>query len=249
MSKRNEQNNQIKISSSIKARAQLFEAKKPEDKISKKIEEKRTKVLPGCEIVSKDNPDMILYKYPKLDFFDAKLNSKILLFIGNHSEKFIDTFINIYAGIHYEDKFRYIRNVVYSNDVYEIYLIKGLINLYIICFPKKIELVEFMQSIFSIFFYKKLIPQELNCIFITTEKKEELSPNQKIITLFLFFILEKSNNDNRIKVLFSSNDSGDNLNAKNNNITNDLVFSEYFNISQAMFDEKYKPEYIYINNN
>ena len=249
MSKRNEQNNQIKISSSIKARAQLFEAKKPEDKISKKIEEKRTKVLPGCEIVSKDNPDMILYKYPKLDFFDAKLNSKILLFIGNHSEKFIDTFINIYAGIHYEDKFRYIRNVVYSNDVYEIYLIKGLINLYIICFPKKIELVEFMQNIFSIFFYKKLIPQELNCIFITTEKKEELSPNQKIITLFLFFILEKSNNDNRIKVLFSSNDSGDNLNAKNNNITNDLVFSEYFNISQAMFDEKYKPEYIYINNN
>ena len=249
MSKRNEQNNQIKISSSIKARAQLFEAKKPEDKTSKKIEEKRTKVLPGCEIVSKDNPDMILYKYPKLDFFDAKLNSKILLFIGNHSEKFIDTFINIYAGIHYEDKFRYIRNVVYSNDVYEIYLIKGLINLYIICFPKKIELVEFMQNIFSIFFYKKLIPQELNCIFITTEKKEELSPNQKIITLFLFFILEKSNNDNRIKVLFSSNDSGDNLNAKNNNITNDLVFSEYFNISQAMFDEKYKPEYIYINNN
>ena len=249
MSKRNEQNNQIKISSSIKARAQLFEAKKPEDKISKKIEEKRTKVLPGCEIVSKDNPDMILYKYPKLDFFDAKLNSKILLFIGNHSEKFIDTFINIYAGIHYEDKFRYIRNVVYSNDVYEIYLIKGLINLYIICFPKKIELVEFMQNIFSIFFYKKLIPQELNCIFITTEKKEELSPNQKIITLFLFYILEKSNNDNRIKVLFSSNDSGDNLNAKNNNITNDLVFSEYFNISQAMFDEKYKPEYIYINNN
>ena len=165
---------------------------------------------------------MILYKYPKLDFFDAKLNSKILLFIGNHSEKFIDTFINIYAGIHYEDKFRYIRNVVYSNDVYEIYLIKGLINLYIICFPKKIELVEFMQNIFSIFFYKKLIPQELNCIFITTEKKEELSPNQKIITLFLFYILEKSNNDNRIKVLFSSNDSGDNLNdKKNNNITND----------------------------
>ena len=52
------------------------------------------------------------------------INSKILLFIGNHSEKFIDTFINIYAGVHYKDKFRYIRNVVYSNDVYEIYLIK-----------------------------------------------------------------------------------------------------------------------------
>jgi len=108
-----------------------------------------------------------------------------------------------------------------------------------------------MHNIFSIFFYKKLISQEMNCIFITTEKKEELSQNQKIITLFLFHILEKSNNDNRIKILFSSNDSGDNLNAKNNNITNDLVFIQYFNISQATFDEKYKPEYIYIyiNNN
>jgi len=244
----NNKKEEIKIN--IQEKIKQFESKKPEiESTSKDIKEKPEPV-PGSVLISNENPDMELYKYAKIEFFNDEDKCKILLFIGNHSEQFVDSFINIYAGVNYDYKFRYTKNNLVSNDIYEIYCIKRRIKLIIICFPKKMKLGEFTKNIFDIFFFKKLIPQKIDCVFITSEKKEELDKNQKIMILSLFNLLEKGINNNRIKFLFSSNDSfslNDNDNKSNNEI-NDIIFNEYFNISQTEFDKKYNPEYVYINN-
>ena len=196
---------------------------------------------------------MELYKYAKIEFSKDEDYCKILLFIGNHSEQFVNSFINIYAGVNYDFNFRYTKNNLVSNEIYEIYCIKRRFKFIIICFPKKMKLGEFTKNIIDIFFFKKLVPQKIDCVFITSEKKEELDKNQKIMILSLFNLLEKGINNNKIKFLFSSNDStnislNDNDN-KNNNEINDIIFNEYFDISQTEFDDKeYNTEYVYINN-
>ena len=190
---------------------------------------------------------MILYKYPKLKIYKNESNVKILLFIGEHSEQFINSFLNIYSGVRYEDNFRYEINSIIYKDKYEIYSIKGKVKLNIICFPKKMELREFTKNIINIFLVHKNVNPKINCIFITSEKKQELLQSQKIMILSLFNLLEKGNNENRIMFLYSMNDSVNNSlnddNNKNNIITNNIIFNEYIDISY------YNPKYYYININ
>ena len=62
--------------------------------------DEKPKIIEGSEIISNENPDLVIYKYPNLKFSKMAVNnSKILLFIGNESDKFINSFINIYSDI------------------------------------------------------------------------------------------------------------------------------------------------------
>ena len=67
--------------------------------------------------------------------------------------------------------------------------------------------------------------------------------------LSLINLFKKENQENRFLFLYSSEDSSNNslndINDKNNIITNKIIFNEYFDI---LFDTRYNPEYFYINN-
>ena len=80
-----------------------------EPKELKKIkEEPKNKILENSEILSEEECNMIIYKYPNIPFSkNENNNSKIILFLGNAQECFINTFINIYRNISFKDKFRY----------------------------------------------------------------------------------------------------------------------------------------------
>ena len=73
--------------------------KLPVKKPAPKIEEKslippnqKPKIIENSEIISKENQDMIIYKYPKIQIKD----SKIILLIGYNPEEFINSIINVY---------------------------------------------------------------------------------------------------------------------------------------------------------
>ena len=62
--------------------------------------DEKPKIIEGSETISNENPDLAIYKYPNLKFSKMAVNNrKILLFIGNESEKFINSFINMYSNI------------------------------------------------------------------------------------------------------------------------------------------------------
>ena len=65
------------------------------------------KIFPGSTIVE-EKQNMKIYKYPNKTFplIDSN-NAKILLFLGNAQECFINTLINIYRNIEFKDEFRY----------------------------------------------------------------------------------------------------------------------------------------------
>ena len=88
---------------SIEEKKKIFEkkAEKPDEK-KEKIEEK---ILEGSEIFSEEDPDMTIYEYPKYTLRDS--NYKVLVFFGNSQASFINTFINTYRDISFDDKFRY----------------------------------------------------------------------------------------------------------------------------------------------
>jgi hypothetical protein len=81
----------------------MFEKK--EEKTDEKKEKIEEKILEGSEIFSEEDPDMTIYEYPKYTFRDS--NYKVLVFFGNKQINFINTFINTYRDISFDDKFRY----------------------------------------------------------------------------------------------------------------------------------------------
>ena len=67
-----------------------------------------TKIIKGSTIISEENPNLKIYAYPNKGFsLTEKNNSKIIVFLGNAQESFINTFINIYRDISFEEKERY----------------------------------------------------------------------------------------------------------------------------------------------
>ena len=81
----------------------------------------KLKIIPKSETLEKIN-NMIIYKYPNKPFEkNVANNSKILLFLGNAQECFINSFINIYRGIEFKDDFRYKIKLDDKNMKYDIY--------------------------------------------------------------------------------------------------------------------------------
>ena len=228
--------------------------KLPDKKPSPKTEEKssipqnkKPKIIENSEIISKENQDMIIYKYPKIQIKDPK----IILLIGYKPEEFINSFINVYSDINYEDKFRYKIETSNSNDSYKIYNIKARsynYDLKIISTLSSKKNIDFIKNLLNIFYKEKII-DFISCIFITLEEKNHLN-NIGIISFLLLMILFKYENlKDRINIIYSSENSlYKNLNEnqeQNNN--NKIILHEYFNNPAII--KIYNPKYFFINNN
>ena len=218
------------------------------------IKVEKPKIMNNSETISEENPDMIIYKYPKVQF----ANSKIILLIGYNTEKFINSFINIYSDICYEDKFRYKIENTDSNDSYKIYNIKARTakyNLKIITLQSSLQNIDFIKDILNIFYKNKII-NFINCIFITLEEKKQLHKNGIIGFLVLMILFKIENLKDRINIIYSSENSSDNTLTDNedkyyNDIINEknnyIILSEYYNNSAII--KAYNPKYFFLNNN
>ena len=219
----------------------ISEIKKSPIEIKNEVD--KPKLIEGSELISNENPELKIYKYPNINFDkNTKDNCKVLLFIGDNPDQFINSFINIYSGVNYEDNFRY--KIFSDNNSYSIHNIKkgtSKYNLIIISIASSIENGEFMKYIYDIFNIKTM-PKKINSIFITLEEKSQLL-NKCMITFLSFINLSnKEAMENKINILFSKEDSKNIFNEENNN----FVFDNDLNKALTSL---YKPKFFYINNN
>ena len=184
------------------------------------------KILGGSNKIQNDeNPELIIYQYPKLSQFIA--NYKILLFLGNNNEQYINAFINIYRDICYEDNERYVVETDNLNHNYKIYYIKARTfkhHLIIISLPFSYNNGQFINNIFNIFEIEK-IPKKINYIFATLEDNNPLDEKGITTILTIFNLFEKKDIKYNIIFLCSKEETNNIINEKNKSI----VFSEYIN--------------------
>ena len=171
------ENIQLEIKTNLKNKINIFNKPKNEPIMTVKKEEQ--KIIKGSKLISNDNPDMEIYQFPNKKF-ESKLinNSKVLLFIGEHQEIFINSFINICRDINYEDKERYKIDSNDLNNQFNIYYIKarsGKYNIIIISIRGSLEKGEFMNNILTVFDSKAMPLKKIHFIFITLENKNQLS--------------------------------------------------------------------------
>ena len=223
------------------------------------------KILPNSEILSKEDPNMIIYKYPNTDIRFPKNvaeNCKILLFFGENKEMFINSFINIYRDIVPDDNVRYKLVPSNSGKLFQIYDIKARTfkyNTRIICFPNFFEnkkdfvKYETLNELCDLFIKNKMV-KKLHYIFITLDEAKKIDKNE--LTFFYLFInlFSKEKIKDKIMVLYSTNkfngSQNDNLKIINDIFTfekDDLfLFEENYD---SYFGSLFNPEFHYINNN
>ena len=232
--------NSNKINSNIKDKINIFNSKRKEE--PKTIKEEEPKIIKGSKIIS-ENPEMIIYQYPNkkpIWLFD---NDKILLFIGNNQEQFINAIINIYRDISYEDIVRYKvekDNLQYNYKIYYIKPRTARYNLVIISLPFLWKEGEFVKDIMNIFDIEKL-PKRINYICITLEDKNQIDDKGIITILTIFSLFERKTINYDIIFLFSKEETNYIINEKNKSI----LFNEYCDLSLSSI---FNHQYFFINN-
>ena len=232
--------NSNKINSNIKDKINIFNSKRKEE--PKTIKEEEPKIIKGSKIIS-ENPEMIIYQYPNkkpIWLFD---NDKILLFIGNNQEQFINAIINIYRDISYEDIVRYKvekDNLQYNYKIYYIKQRTARYNLVIISLPFLWKEGEFVKDIMNIFDIEKL-PKRINYICITLEDKNQIDDKGIITILTIFSLFERKTINYDIIFLFSKEETNYIINEKNKSI----LFNEYCDLSLSSI---FNHQYFFINN-
>ena len=230
-----------KIKSNINDKISIFNSKGKEE--PKRIKEEEPKILKESKIIS-ENPDMIIYQYPNKKPKWISDNSKILLFIGNNQEQFINSIINIYRDISYEDNIRYKVENDNLEYYYKIYYIKPRTvryNLIIISFPFSWKDGEFVKDIMNIFDIEEL-PKRINNICITLEDKNQLDDKSFTNILTISSLFERKTINYDIIFLFSKEEPNYTINEKNKS----LLFNEYFDIS---LNSIFNYQCFFINNN
>ena len=217
----------------------------------------KPKIIVNSEIENNENPDMVIYKYPKIKINDCKY----ILFIGHNPEQFVNSFINIYRDICYEDKFRYKIETTDSYDTYRIYNIKARTakkNLRIITLQSLLRKENFVKNLLKLFNNKENNIKRLNYIYITLKEKKELGKYGIIVLLVLLNLFKNEDLKNKINILFSKEENcSDNTLVDgnqeknqikiNSEINENIILSEYYNNSSI--NQLYNPKYFFINNN
>ena len=246
------------MSNRIKNLASIFETKKDSNQKGP-IKDRKTLNKEKSKIISKDNSDMIIHEYPKLTPYDCK----ILVFMGNNQDKFINTFINTYSNITYKDKYRYKIEFNDSNDDLRIYNIESLLpdkkNIKIVSFPfyEKIEDI-FNNQVMKKFVQKNL--KKINYFFITLEDKKVFDKYELMFFLFFMNICFDEKLKEKIIILFSSDSSKNNpiIDNNNNESRNEIIKSIFKDTNSHFLSEEifgvdfsslFTPEYFFINNN
>ena len=201
------------------------------------------KIIRNSQPIPNDNPNLKIYKYPD-DYIDKNklTNPKVLVFIGEHQEIFINAFINIYREINYEDEERYTIDSKDLNNKRKTYEIiersKKYDDIKIISIPYSVENGELIRNILESCKFK------IDGIFITLKNKNQL--DDKAIFIFLSFLIIFQNQKNEnianiIKILYANNESNDLIKEKK-----DIAFNENLDIS---LDSLYKAQDFFINGN
>ena len=200
---------------------------KPKEKPKQFIKEVPKILEDSYKISNNENPELITYHYPNKPFPQFIANYKILLFLGNNNEQYINAFINIYRDICYEDNERYVVKTDNSKHNYKIYYIKARTSkhhLIIISLPFSYKNGQFIKDIFNIFEIEN-IPKKINYICVPLEENNHLDEKGITIILSIFNLFEKKDKKYNIIFLFSKEKDDNIINETNKNI----VFSGYIN--------------------
>ena len=211
-------NNDFKNVFSLKDRIKELNEKQANKEIEPISNEPKSKILKGSEIISEEDPKMIIYKYPNIHFSKTENNnSKILLFLGNAQTSFINTFINLYTDISLNDNLRYTIESKDSNENIKnnflIYDIRSKTksrnyNIKIICIPYIIEKNDNFYSSLIDTLSNKLPRNKINLVCVTLDEKNTyLEESEKI---FYKLIIDLFNLRDKVIVLFSSNQPNNN---------------------------------------
>ena len=246
-------NNDFKNVFSLKDRIKELNEKQANKEIEPISNEPKSKILKGSEIISEEDPKMIIYKYPNIHFSKTENNNcKILLFLGNAQISFINTFINLYTDISLNDNLRYTIESKDSNENIKnnflIYDIRSKTksrnyNIKIICIPYIIEKNDNFYSSLIDTLSNKLPRNKINLVCVTLDEKNTyLEESEKI---FYKLIIDLFNLRDKVIFLFSSNQP--NLNEYKSKIIDDLLKIEK---NDYLYEENLSsnPECIYMNN-
>ena len=241
------------ISFSLKDRIKELNKKQEEKETESISDEPKTKILKGSVIISEENPEMIIYKYPNVLFSKTENNNcKIVLFLGNAQRAFINTFINIYTDITFSDKFRYtIESGDSDENIKNSFLIYDIrsktksknYNIKIICIPYLMEKNDdFYNSLIDLL--KNKFPRnKINLVCVTLDEKNIYLEESEIILYKL--IIKLFNLRDKVFFLFSSNQS-------NNTEYKNKVIDDLITIKENDFlyenNLSFNPEFIYMNN-
>ena len=205
----------------------------------------KSKIIPGSEIILEENEKVKIYKYPNIKFSKTDdNNSKILVMLGKEQNLFINTFINIYSNISFNDDIRYSIDLKEKKG-FNIYNIKSRTkpknhDIKMICIPNlDMENNTFSEQLIEIF--KDIPRNKIHLILFTLDENIDLNENEKIFYKLLINFLNC-----RSKLLFLIQSCNDNNNNQNCMIHNFLNFEivDYFYTD----DSNIKPEYFFINN-
>ena len=250
-SKKDNPRPEIKVKpGSLKDRIQMFNSSGQQKKPLNNENEVEEKIIKDSQIISDENSDMIIYKYPNKEFTSKEYSScKILLFIGNNFTNFINSLINVYRDICYEDKFRYKIDDTNSNDLFNTYFIKARTvkyNLKIISIPKSFHNPELINDVINIFKNSKVNPKRINYIVFTLKEDEHLTGKDYNFFLGLLNLFGAENMQNKLMFLSSSNNSNNQNQINEEYVKNNFILHEYFKMS---FLSLLNPEYFSINHN
>lgn len=211
--------------------------------------DKKQEILELSEVISNENADNIIRRYPNRS---KNLNNcKIILFMGENQDAFINTLINICTNIEYKDSYRYqIDSINLKGELRTIYITSVSDDKYfcIISIPSFNSVGEmFDNNIIG-----KIQVKKINYLFITVDKGKFLDKKELIYFLYFMNLLSKENLSKRIIILFSSDK--ENEQRDNKLIINDIfkdTEDDYFISEEILgfnFDSLFTPEYFYINN-
>ena len=216
---------------------------------------KEDKIFPKSEILSKENPNMTIYKYPNIQFSEHEdKNCKIILFLGGAQHNFINAFINIYRNISFKDNFRYkIDSNIKQNEImiYDIkaYDIKKNYNIKIISIPfckekNKNYIINLLEVLKNMTKNIKNIKSRINLICYTFEESiSDLNINHLNEIKFYKYFVNFLNIRDKLLFLCSANESLEQDNKK------DYIINLFnFDKNDYLYEEKvFKDDFIFIN--
>ena len=226
--------------------------------------EEKPKILENSEIISNENPNLIIYKYPNIKFSkNISNNCKILIFLGNNQDKFTNAFINYYRDISFKDGFRYkIETPIFTNNTNNSFLIYDIKertsnkNFKIISFPyfnQNNEIFESYKLMIELLeLLKNKIPKRIHSIFVTIDEKKNFEKYEIIFFYLFIYLFKKGGLKDKINILFTP----DNLEQKTSDNNNYIeLVNNFFNSNflvednfDKYFSSLYVPEFFVINN-
>ena len=219
--------------------------------------DRKTMIFEKSSVISEENSDMIIRRYPNLPF--DKNRAKIILLMGDNQEAFINSIINIYSDINYKDNYRYKIEKDNSNGIlktYNVYSTNKEKDIFIISFPYFNTTEELFNNEVMVKYkdllFKKIITK-IDYLFITVEKSKFLDKKEFLFFIYFINLLFDEKLKEKIIIFFSLNQENSQEYNNKKKMVNDIFIEKdnYFSSIKNLgfnFNSLFTPEYFYINN-